>query len=58
MAGRKKSVIARTLVSFRLMDAQINRLNMASKELGKSRTAIVREAISYYLNMMHRDGAI
>jgi len=56
--GREKIISSRKLVAFRLLNAQVRLLDTTSKALGKSRTAVVEEAISYYLNMLHLQGVI
>jgi len=56
--GREKIISSRKLVNFRLLNAQVRMLDTASKSLGKSKTAVVEEAISYYLNMLHLQGVI
>ena len=43
------------LVNFRLMLSIDNRLTTASKEIGKSRTYIVENALFAYLNRLDKD---
>ena len=56
--GREKCVSDKRLVNFRLLDSQVRLLESSAKKLGKSKTAVVGEAISYYLNMLHLQGVI
>ncbi len=56
--GKEKGVSSRKVVSYRLLNAQLRLLETSSKTLGKSKTAIVEEALSYYLNMLHLQGVI
>ena len=56
--GREKIISPRKLVNFRLPSAQVRLLDTTSKTLGKSKTTVVEEALSYYLNMLHLQGVI
>lgn len=46
------------LVNFRLMRAQLHQLEQAQKALGKTKTAIVEQALSIYFNLLRRDGVL
>ena len=58
MAGRGKTLYARRKVTYRLMVAQLARLDLAAKATGKSKTALVEDALGLYLNMLHQSKVI
>lgn len=58
MVGREAKRYARRAVSYRLMEVQVRRLEEVSRITGKSKTAIVEEALGIYFNILKRDGVI
>lgn len=58
MAGREAKRHARKLVNYRLMEVQVRRLAEVSRITGKSKTAIVEDALGIYFNILKRDGVI
>jgi len=58
MVGREPALNKRKTVSYRLMEAQLEKLETIAKVIGKSKTDVVEQALAYYFNVLHRDGVI
>lgn len=56
--SRERLIGNRKLVAYRLLAAQVRRLEQTAELLGKTRTQIIEEALAMYFNRLHIDGVI